>query len=111
LLTPLAARVGSRFSILLGSDVTAHNVYARIAAIVEASGPNDTVLFYFSGHGGFSKGRDYLLFMSDSDIHNPSTVLTARDLAPALQTRRDGATLVFIDSSFAAAFVGGGALM
>jgi hypothetical protein len=99
----LAEAGGFEVSTLLGREVTLHNVYAKVAAISHSSEPDDTVLFYFSGHCGFTQDQQYFLLMSDSDMSSPSTVLFARDLGPALRRRPKGATLVFVDSSFAGA--------
>ena len=92
-------------SLLLGEDATARSVYAKLAAIMDASEGNDAVLIYFSGHGAFTQDREYALLMCDSDLSNPSTVLFGRDLRRAVELRpRDGCILMFIDASFAGAY-------
>jgi hypothetical protein len=99
----LAEAGGFETSLLLGRDVTAQNVYAKIAAIKESSESDDTVLFYFSGHGGFTRDQQYIFLMSDSDLSISFTPLLVRDLGRALYRRGKGATLIFIDSSYAGA--------
>jgi len=48
---PLANGTLARLTLLLGAEATTANIQAALATAVSAQTPDDSLLFYFAGHG------------------------------------------------------------
>ena len=65
---PIANGELSRMDLLLGLEATTDNIRLALRQAVGAQSPEDTLFFYFSGHG--QRGADGLsLFTVDSEYH------------------------------------------
>jgi hypothetical protein len=64
---PIANGILARLTLLLGAEATTANIEAALGASVEAQTPDDSLLFYFAGHG--HRGDDGLtLYTWDAAI-------------------------------------------
>ena len=68
--SPLAHGELGRLDLLLGSEATTENIRTALQQAAAAQSPQDTLFFYFSGHGG--RGADGLsLYTADAQYHTP----------------------------------------
>jgi uncharacterized caspase-like protein len=66
--SPIANGELGRMDLLLGLEATTGNIREALRQAVEAQSPEDTLFFYFSGHG--QRGADGLsLYTVDSEYH------------------------------------------
>ena len=92
--------------ILTNSDATRPAVEAALARIAARAGPDDTFLFFFSGHGdrvAALPGTRELDGRSET-IELADGALSDRDLARMLGTMRTRLSLVALDSCFSGGF-------
>ena len=92
--------------VLTNRDATRSAVEAAFARIAAAAGPDDTFLFFFSGHGDRVKalaGSSELDGESET-IELADGALTDRDLARMTATLRTRLALVALDSCFSGGF-------
>jgi hypothetical protein len=90
-------------TLVLGSKMTRPNLIREIDRVCANAEPDDCLLFYFVGHGGFLlNDRDSLaLLLADYDWEDQWKALTARDLGIFLKSSNNGTVIVVLDTSFA----------
>lgn len=106
----------SNVHLLLDGDATLDGIRATLASVADVSGPDDTVVIFFSGHGarlGDLVDPESALVPVDGDVGKlRSTTLSEAEFSAALQRFAAQRLLVLIDacrSGGAASFKGLGA--
>ena len=99
----LVNRGGFEVSLLTGSQMTRERLTYELMKAAHDSGPNDALLFYFSGHGGYSAGTSgsLELFLVDSVPGQLFSSLSVRDLGETLRKSGFGTTIIVLDASYA----------
>jgi len=99
----LADRGNFQVSLIVGAQMTRANVIDQIMRVTSDGGPDDCLLFYFAGHGGFSRGNSESmeLFLVDSVPGQTLSTLSLRDLGETMKRSRVGTTILVLDTSFA----------
>ena len=73
-------------------------VAERFKKLATKCGPEDTLLFFFAGHGLVHNGLLYLLLQTYDPAYNPlQTCLSANDLSTAFQASDAGRKLMILD--------------
>jgi hypothetical protein len=91
--------------ILTNRDATRAAVEQALARIAARAGPEDTFLFFFSGHGDRVKALDARELDGESEtIELADAALTDRDLARMLGAFRTRLSLIALDSCFSGGF-------
>ncbi|MBN2194598.1 MAG: caspase family protein [Polyangiaceae bacterium] len=90
--------VGSRY------DLDARTLRAEVRAFFASATPEQTLLFYFSGHGSCDAEQAYLLPVDDSPTRR-AEALSAAELWEATQSSPAKRILVLLDASRRGAFV------
>lgn len=92
--------------LLLDGDATLDRIRAALATVARASGPDDTVVIFFSGHGaclGDSGDPESTLLPIDCDTRNlDTTSLSESEFSSALQRFTAQRLLVLIDACHSA---------
>ena len=92
----------SNVHLLLGRDATQTNIRSELAWLAKVAGPNDSVVFYFSGHGVLLKSSakgESALVPWDADIKDlPSTCLSENELSDELRKISSARLLVLLDA-------------
>lgn len=78
-------------TMVLGKNATRTTILRTIESVFGKAKADDTVIFYFSGHG--LEGA-----MCTYDSHSPSTLLTYRDLGKAMKRTRARTKLIIADT-------------
>lgn len=60
-------------------------ILSEIKNIVDGSGPGDTILFYFAGHGHYSEGRTFLILPGTIPGAYETTALPLDDISKELR--------------------------
>jgi hypothetical protein len=88
--------------LLLDEDATLANIRSELAWLAKVAGPNDSVIFYFSGHGVLLKSianGESALVPWDADMKNLlSTCLSENELSDALRKISSARLLVLLDA-------------
>lgn len=95
LLRDTARWSASNFALLLDEEATEAAILDALSDLANQTGAGDTVVYYHSGHGGQSSGKDTFLCAYDKNLHDVK-------LAAALDTFGDGVdVIILIDSCHA----------
>jgi hypothetical protein len=89
-----------RVKILLGKEATRRNVLTAVRKHLEqkATGPNDTAVFYFAGHG-FADAQSTYLACHDSELEAlPETAIAMNDLQSRWSKIKAGTRLFVADA-------------
>jgi hypothetical protein len=99
----LVDRGGFEVSLLTGRDMTRERLTHELMRAAHDSGPDDVVLFYFSGHGGYSGGASgsLELFLVDSEPGQPLSSLSLEDLGQTMRRSKLGTAIIILDTNFA----------
>lgn len=103
----LGTQHGFEVSTLFDEAATAAGIHAFLAAMVELTGPEDRVVFYFAGHGVTqqeSDGPQGYLLPQDADKVSAARYLSMSALSETLEQLRCRHVLVILDCCFAGAF-------
>lgn len=88
--------------LLLDADATLANIRSELAWLAKAAGPNDSVIFYFSGHGVLLKSianGESALVPWDADMNDlRSTCLSENELSDALRKISSARLLILLDA-------------
>jgi hypothetical protein len=85
-------------SILIDSQATKANIFSAIAWLAENAGPDDLVVFTYSGHGA-SGG-----YLTTYDCTNHSSMISADELANALASVNASRVVIILENCYAGAF-------
>jgi energy-coupling factor transporter ATP-binding protein EcfA2 len=89
---------------LLGTAMTRHRLAAAIAELSYQLEENDCLLWYYAGHGGFfGKDSSFYLFLPESSISERWSMLDLREVGDILRKRKNGSSILILDTSFAGA--------
>lgn len=87
-----------RSLVLTGRRAVAPKILAAAAALRELARPDDTVLFFYSGHGGVDPKHGFQFVTWEADDERPESFLRWRDLAQELNRLPAGRLIVAIDA-------------
>lgn len=89
--TFLSERSSGNVSMVLGKNATRKTILRTVESVFSKARPDDTVIFYFSGHGLDGAMCTY-------DSRSPSTLLTYRDLGAVMKRTRARTKLIIADT-------------
>lgn len=101
-MTDVLKAYGFEVTALTGKEATRPRVMQSISGIGARVGKDDFVVFYYAGNtsadfGRKSSDRLLQLFLADSRVNNPESVLTIKDVRTALEDVQAGQRLVILD--------------
>lgn len=95
-------------TVLVNRYATATNVRRLLERLVQEAGPEDTVVLFFSGHGGVADKGSYFFVTYEADVeHVAETTLAWDDVGKSVRALRARHLYIFIDSCNAGGTLGG----
>jgi len=87
--------------ILLDEQASVMELRAALKSLSDQTGPGDTAIFYFSGHGFHKKvegGHQQFLLPYDADLADPASLISGDEMTELLRQIRASRLLVLFDS-------------